>query len=107
MMPPLNDVQAKAALPLSDLWIDQASIEDLYRFLTLLSLKLIDATVKDIGSNDEKRQRFGYRFLAIDNDFDAACIIAGLKPNCTREKVRARAMILRERNERRNRSNRK
>lgn len=85
----------------SEQWIEQAAIENLYRFLPWLSLRLIDATIKDIASNNEERRLFGYRFLMLDDDFDAACIIAGLKPNHTREKARARAKVLRERNERR------
>lgn len=82
-------------------WIEQAPIEGLYRFLSCLSLKLIDATIKDIASNNEERRTFGKRFFDLDDDFDAACIFANLHPRVVRTKAIIRIEILRERNDRR------
>lgn len=81
----------------ADIWIEQASDEDLRRFFHWLSLKLIGATINDLASNNEDRRAFGWRWMMHDDDFFAACIMANLKPYCTIEKMTNRATALYDR----------
>lgn len=64
--------------------------EYLPRFVNLLSLRLIDVTMKDITSGNAVRQRFGRRFMRSER-FEAVCLWANLEPGYVRLAIRNRS----------------
>lgn len=66
--------------------IDMVDRDNLALFVNMLSLRLIDATKKDLQSGDVERRRFGRKFVR-SQMFIYVCDWADLDPDCTRENI--------------------